>query len=112
MKNKKIIICLLAVVTLVLSGFSIANIVENEKIKEEAERIADEKAEQEAKRIADEKAKAEKEAEEEAKKETTNISTKNSATNTENTSYVPSGAKLTASAGYSKYLLEKKLTTT
>lgn len=78
-----------------------------QKEKEEAERIAKEKAEkeakekaekEEAKRIADEKAKAEQEAEE-AKKETTNISTKNSETNTENTSYVPSGAKLTASAG-------------
>lgn len=35
MKNKKVIISILVLLTLVLSGFSIANIVENEKIKEE-----------------------------------------------------------------------------
>lgn len=67
-----------------------------QQIKEEKERIAEE---QRLAKIQKEKEEAERIAKEKAKKETTNISTKNSETNTENTSYVPSGAKLTASAG-------------
>lgn len=79
-----------------------------QKEKEEAKRIADEKAkaEQEAKEKAEKEAREKEEAEKEASKkaeqtvkETKTVSTENSTTNTTNENYIPSGAKLTASAG-------------
>ena len=69
-----------------------------QKEKEEAQRLAKEKAEKEAK----EKAKAEQEAKriaEEEKVKEKQESSNQASTNTTNTNYVPTGAKLTPSAG-------------